>query len=38
MRDLYVTTMDNSDDPDRRGTLFRTRVDVAGLPVPAARV
>jgi gluconolactonase len=38
MRDLYVTTMDNSDDPDRRGTLFRTRVDVAGLSVPAARV
>ena len=38
MRDLYVTTADNGGHPDRRGTLFRTRVDVAGLPAPAARV
>jgi sugar lactone lactonase YvrE len=38
MRDVYVTTADNSEDPDRRGTLFRTRVDVPGLPVGAATV
>ena len=38
MRDLYVTTADNGEHPDRRGTLFRARVEVAGLPVPAARV
>jgi gluconolactonase len=37
-RDLYVTTADNTEDPERRGTVFRTRVDVAGLPVPAAAV
>lgn len=38
MRDLYLTTADNSQDPGRRGTLFRTRVDVPGLPVAAATV
>jgi gluconolactonase len=37
-RDLYVTTADNTDDPSRAGTLFRTRVGVAGLPVAAATV
>ena len=37
-RDLYVTTMDNSEDPSKRGTLFRTRVDRAGLPVAPARI
>jgi sugar lactone lactonase YvrE len=37
-RDLYVTTMDNADDPSRRGTLFRTRAERAGLPVAAARI
>ncbi len=38
MRDLYVTTMDNSEDESRRGTLFRTRVDVPGLPTAPANV
>ena|SRR2546425_5633490 len=38
MRDLYVTTADNSEDPARAGTLFKTRVDVPGLPVAAATV
>jgi sugar lactone lactonase YvrE len=38
MRDLYVTTMDNSEDASRRGTLFRTRVDVPGLPTAPATV
>jgi sugar lactone lactonase YvrE len=38
MRDLYITTADNTDDPARGGTLFRTRVEVAGLPVPMASI
>jgi gluconolactonase len=37
-RDLYVTTMDNNEDPSKRGTLFRTRVERAGLPVAPARI
>jgi len=37
MQDLYVVTADNSEDPSRQGTVFRTRCDVAGLPVPRAR-
>ena len=37
-RDLYVASSDNLDDPAREGTIFRTRVDVAGLPAPLARV
>jgi sugar lactone lactonase YvrE len=37
-RDLYITTADNTEDPARRGTVFRTRVDVPGLPRPAATV
>jgi gluconolactonase len=37
-RDLYVVTADNTDDPERRGTIFRTRVDVPGLPAPLARI
>lgn len=37
-RDLYVVTADNSEDPERGGTIFRTRAPVAGLPLAAARV
>jgi len=37
-RDLYVTTSGNSDHPERRGTVFRTRANVPGLVVPLARV
>src|SRR2546425_773261 len=37
-RDLYVTTSGNSEHPERRGTVFRTRADVPGLVVPLARV
>jgi gluconolactonase len=37
-RDLYVTTADNTDDPSKAGTLFRTRVERAGLPTPRATV
>ena len=36
MRDLYVVTADNTDDPARKGTIFRTRADVPGLAVPRA--
>ncbi|MGQ0802243.1 MAG: SMP-30/gluconolactonase/LRE family protein [Actinomycetota bacterium] len=32
-RDLYVVTADNIDEPKRKGSVFRTRVDVAGAPV-----
>ena len=37
-RDLYVVTADNTEDPERKGTIFRTRIDVPGLPAPLARV
>ncbi|HKA54364.1 MAG TPA: SMP-30/gluconolactonase/LRE family protein [Candidatus Binatia bacterium] len=37
-RDLYIVTADNTEDPERKGTIFRTRVDVAGVPAPLARV
>jgi gluconolactonase len=38
LRDLYVVTADNTDDPARAGTIFRMRSDVAGLPAPLARI
>ena len=37
-RDLIVVTADNRDDPERKGSIFRTRVEVAGAPVPPARI
>ena len=37
-RDLYVVTADNRDDPERAGSIFRTRGPVAGLPVPEATI
>lgn len=37
-RDLFITTMDNSESGDRRGTVFATRTDVAGLPRPLATI
>jgi gluconolactonase len=37
-RDLYVVTADNTELPERKGTIFRSRVDVAGLEAPLARV
>jgi len=37
-RDLYIVTADNTEDASRKGTIFRTRVDVAGVPAPLARV
>ncbi|MBI5088808.1 MAG: SMP-30/gluconolactonase/LRE family protein [Actinobacteria bacterium] len=37
-RDLYVVTADNTDVPDRGGTIFRTRAEVPGCAVPLAAV
>jgi gluconolactonase len=37
-RDLYVVTGDNTNDRALGGSIFRTRVDVAGLPAPKATV
>jgi gluconolactonase len=38
LRDLYVVTADNTEKPERKGTVFRTRVDVPGLAAPLARI
>jgi xylono-1,5-lactonase len=37
-RDLYVTTADNTEAPERAGSIFRARVEVAGAAVPPARI
>jgi sugar lactone lactonase YvrE len=37
-RDFYIVTGDNMTDPDRGGTIFRTRVAVPGCAVPAAKI
>lgn len=37
-RDLYVVTADNTDDPDRAGTIFRGRAEVPGCAVAVATV
>ncbi len=36
--DLYIVTADNLDLPERKGTIFRCRPGVAGVPTPLARV
>ena len=38
LRDLNIGTAGATDRPDRGGTLFRSRSDVPGLPLPLARV
>jgi len=38
LRDLYIVSADNTSDPRREGSIFRTRSDVAGLPAPLARI
>jgi gluconolactonase len=38
LRDLYITTADNSEDLSRAGTLFRARAEVPGLPLALAAV
>ncbi len=37
-RDLYIVTADNTEVPERKGTIFRTRVETPGLVAPLARV
>jgi gluconolactonase len=37
-RDLYIVTADNTEVSERKGTIFRTRVETPGLAVPLARV
>jgi sugar lactone lactonase YvrE len=37
MQDLYIVTADNTDDKSLKGTIFKTRSDIPGLPVPKAR-
>lgn len=37
-RDLYIVTADNTDDAERKGTVFRTRAEVPGVAVAEARV
>jgi len=37
MMDLYIVTADNTDDKAKKGTIFRMRADIPGLPVPQAR-
>ena len=37
-RDLSVASADNTEDPARAGSVFRTRVDVPGVPVAKARI
>ena len=37
-RDVYIVTADNTEDPAKGGSVFRTRADVTGVTVPKARV
>ena len=37
-RDFYIVTGDNVADPDRGGTIFRTRMAVPGCAVAAAKI
>ena len=37
LQDLYVVTCFDQDNPDEKGSIFRTRSDIPGLPVPNAR-
>jgi D-xylonolactonase len=37
-RDLYIVTADNTEVPERQGTVFRARAEVAGTPVALAAV
>lgn len=38
MGDMYIVTADNLDDESKRGTIFRTRPGVTGVPTPLAAV
>lgn len=38
LRDLYISTGDNTEDPSRGGGIYRMRSDVSGMPVPKAKL
>ena len=38
LRDLVVTSQDNTEAPERGGSIFRLRTDLPGLPPPLAQV
>ena len=38
LRDLYIVTGSGGTESDRAGAVFKQRVDVAGLPLPPARL
>lgn len=38
LRDLYISTGDNTEDPSKGGSIYRMRSDIAGMPVPKARL
>src|SRR5579884_44382 len=37
LEDLYIVTADNSEDKEKKGTVFRMRADIPGLAVPKSR-
>jgi D-xylonolactonase len=37
LTELYIVTSDNTDDPSKKGSIFRTRSEIPGLAVPKAR-
>ena len=37
LEDLYIVTADNTDDKEKKGTIFRMHADIPGLAVPKAR-
>ena len=37
LRDLYIVTADNTEDKERKGTIFKTRSEIPGLAVPKAK-
>jgi sugar lactone lactonase YvrE len=38
LRDLYISTGDNTDDPSKGGSIYHMRCDIAGMPVPKAKL
>ena len=37
LEELYIVTADNTDDKDKKGTIFKMRASIPGLAVPKAR-
>jgi xylono-1,5-lactonase len=38
LQDMYIVTADHLEEPERRGSVFRCRPGVTGLPTPLARI